>query len=50
MRASEGHEVIVIGAGAAGLGVAVALQRRGIDDVIVLERAGTCRIELARAL
>jgi cation diffusion facilitator CzcD-associated flavoprotein CzcO len=32
-------EVVVIGAGAAGLGVAVALQRRGIDDVIVLERS-----------
>ena len=30
----------MIGAGAAGLGVAVALQRRGVDDVIVLERAG----------
>ena len=33
-------EVVVIGAGAAGLGVAVELQRRGIDDVIVLDRAG----------
>jgi putative flavoprotein involved in K+ transport len=33
-------EVVVIGAGAAGLGVAAALQRRGIEDVIVLERAG----------
>ncbi len=41
MGANEGHEVVVIGAGAAGLGVAVALQRRGIDDVIVLERAGS---------
>jgi len=34
------REVVVIGAGAAGLGVAVELRRRGIDDVIVLERAG----------
>jgi putative flavoprotein involved in K+ transport len=34
------REVVVIGAGAAGLGVAVALQRRGVDDVVVLERAG----------
>ena len=30
----------MIGAGAAGLGVAVELQRRGVDDVMVLERAG----------
>ena len=30
----------MIGAGAAGLGVAVALQRRGVDDVVVVERAG----------
>ena len=30
----------MIGAGAAGLGVAVELRRRGIDDVMVLERAG----------
>jgi putative flavoprotein involved in K+ transport len=41
MGAHEEPEVVVIGAGAAGLGVAVALQRRGIDEVIVLERAGT---------
>ena len=41
MGAREEPEVVVIGAGAAGLGVAVALQRRRIDDVIVLERAGT---------
>jgi putative flavoprotein involved in K+ transport len=34
-----GAEVVVIGAGAAGLGVAVELQRRGVDDVIVLEGA-----------
>ena len=39
MGAREDNEVIVIGGGAAGLGVAVALQRRGID-VIVLDRAG----------
>jgi len=33
-------EVAVNGAGAAGIGVAVALQRRGIDDVVVIEQAG----------
>jgi putative flavoprotein involved in K+ transport len=32
-------ETVVIGAGAAGLGVAVEMRRRGIDDVVVLERA-----------
>lgn len=39
MGEREEHGVIVIGGGAAGLGVAIALQRRGIDDVIVLDRA-----------
>ncbi len=34
----ERHEVIVIGAGAAGLGVSAELQRRGID-ALVLERS-----------
>jgi putative flavoprotein involved in K+ transport len=32
-------ETVVIGAGAAGLGVAVELRRRGVDEVVVLERA-----------
>jgi putative flavoprotein involved in K+ transport len=32
-------EVVVIGAGAAGLGVATELRRRGVEDVAVLERA-----------
>lgn len=40
MGAAGQAEVLVIGAGAAGLGVAVELQRRGVDDVVVLERAG----------
>src|SRR5687768_5872070 len=40
MGAAGEAEVVVIGAGAAGLGVAVELQRRGVDGVIVLERAG----------
>lgn len=34
------HQVAVIGAGLGGLGMAVALQRAGIDDFVVLERAG----------
>ena len=32
-------EVVVVGAGAAGLGVATELRRRGVDRVVVLERA-----------
>jgi putative flavoprotein involved in K+ transport len=32
-------ETVVIGAGAAGLGVAVELRRRGVADVVVLEHA-----------
>ena len=32
--------VAVIGAGFAGLGMAVALSKQGIEDVLILERAG----------
>lgn len=34
------HEVLVIGAGFAGLGTALRLQQEGIRDVVILERAG----------
>jgi cation diffusion facilitator CzcD-associated flavoprotein CzcO len=40
MDPQGGAEVVVIGAGAAGLGVAAELRRRGFDDVMVLEREG----------
>ncbi|MRH28120.1 FAD-dependent oxidoreductase [Microbacterium sp. SYP-A9085] len=33
--------VVVVGAGFAGLGAAMALQKQGIDDVVVLERAAS---------
>ena len=33
------HEVIVIGAGFGGLGMAIALAKAGIDDFVVLDRA-----------
>ncbi|MFA4928484.1 MAG: NAD(P)/FAD-dependent oxidoreductase [Patulibacter sp.] len=33
------HEVVVIGAGPGGIAVAVLLQRAGIDDFVLLERA-----------
>jgi cation diffusion facilitator CzcD-associated flavoprotein CzcO len=33
------HQVVVIGAGFAGLGMAIALKRAGIDDFVVLEKA-----------
>ena len=32
------HEVVIVGAGAAGLGSAVALKEFGVDDVIILDR------------
>ena len=32
------HEVAIVGAGATGLGCAVALRELGVDDVIVLGR------------
>jgi cation diffusion facilitator CzcD-associated flavoprotein CzcO len=34
------HEVVVIGAGFGGIGMAIALKKAGIDDFVVLERAG----------
>lgn len=33
------HEVIVVGAGISGIGALIRLQRIGIDDVVVLEKA-----------
>ncbi|MHC6214413.1 flavin-containing monooxygenase [Rhodococcus ruber] len=33
------HRVVVIGAGISGIGAAIALRRRGITDVVVLEKA-----------
>ncbi|MEV8267845.1 NAD(P)/FAD-dependent oxidoreductase [Microbacterium sp. NPDC076911] len=35
------HDVAIIGAGFAGLGMAIALRRAGIDDFVVLERAAS---------
>ena len=40
-KASEGsrlHEVAIVGAGAAGLGCAVALRECGVDDITILDR------------
>jgi cation diffusion facilitator CzcD-associated flavoprotein CzcO len=35
------HEVVVIGAGVSGIGAAIKLKERGIDDVVILEKADT---------
>jgi cation diffusion facilitator CzcD-associated flavoprotein CzcO len=35
----EHHRVVVVGSGFAGLGMAVALKREGIEDFVVLERS-----------
>jgi cation diffusion facilitator CzcD-associated flavoprotein CzcO len=40
MGAWPDHEVAIIGAGLGGLGMAIALRRGGIEDFVVLERAG----------
>lgn len=40
MDARPDHEVVIIGAGLGGLGMAIALRSGGIDDFVVLERAG----------
>ena len=34
------HEVAIIGAGLGGIGAAILLRRAGIDDLVILERAG----------
>jgi cation diffusion facilitator CzcD-associated flavoprotein CzcO len=34
------HEVAVIGAGLSGIGMGIALRRAGIEDFVILERAG----------
>jgi cation diffusion facilitator CzcD-associated flavoprotein CzcO len=34
------HEVAIIGAGLGGIGMAIALRRAGIEDFVLLERAG----------
>jgi len=39
-RAAPATEVAVIGAGFAGLGMAIGLRGAGIDDFVILERAG----------
>ncbi len=33
------HEIIIIGAGFSGIGVAIELQRLGFDDFTILEKA-----------
>jgi 2-dehydropantoate 2-reductase len=38
-RAAPDHEVLVIGAGLAGLGAGIALQRAGLADFVILEKA-----------
>ena len=38
VEGSQVHEVAIVGAGAAGLGCAVALKEFGVDDVIILDR------------
>lgn len=39
MSVTPAHEVAVVGAGFAGLAMAIGLARQGVDDVVVLEKA-----------
>lgn len=39
-KANRDHEVVVIGAGIAGIGIAARLKLAGIDDFVVIERSG----------
>lgn len=39
-RAPHVHDALVIGAGFTGLGTAIKLREAGIDDLVILERAG----------
>ncbi len=36
---SSGHDIVIIGAGFSGLGMAIALRKRGITDFVILEKA-----------
>ena len=40
------HKVAIIGAGAAGIGMAITLKDFGITDVIILEKGTVVRVEL----
>ena len=35
------HRIVIVGSGFAGLGMAITLRRHGIEDFVVLERAGS---------
>ncbi|MFT5223940.1 MAG: cation diffusion facilitator CzcD-associated flavoprotein CzcO [Glaciecola sp.] len=37
-RAAQAHDVIIVGSGFGGLGMAIRLQQEGVDDFVVLER------------
>src|SRR3712207_1912255 len=39
-RATSDFEVAIVGTGFSGLGTAIRLKQEGIDDFVVLERAG----------
>lgn len=38
-RATTDHEVVIVGAGFGGMGAAIQLRRRGIDDIAIIDRA-----------
>ena len=40
MTASRKTEIVIVGSGFSGLGAAIELKRIGIDNFVVLEKAG----------
>lgn len=36
---SAAHEVLIVGAGFGGLGMAIALKKQGVDDIVIIEKA-----------
>src|ERR1035441_542008 len=36
--AGDHHRVVIVGAGFGGVGLAIQLQREGVDDVVILEK------------
>ena len=36
---SKIHEVAIIGAGFGGFGMAIALKKQGVDDIVIIEKA-----------
>jgi 2-polyprenyl-6-methoxyphenol hydroxylase-like FAD-dependent oxidoreductase len=43
MDSSQVYDVLIVGAGPVGLSTAIALRKRGIDNILVIDRARSFR-------